>query len=527
MKPDRPRVLILHHSPPQDPATGKPQPWRESDAGVLDEVKAVAAALDALGLAHRTAAVARLSDVPPVLAAAPEEVVFNLVESLAGAPADANFIPALCRAFAKVSTGGDTPCLVLAQDKWQTKAALFAAGLLCPSGKLVPVGKGPPPLWRSLDGFLIVKPLAADASEGIDAGSVVKRGAALRKALRRVHEEMGQAAIVEDFIEGREFNLSLIERRGAVEVLPIAETDFSAFPPDQPRIVGYAAKWLPESFEYKNTPRIIPARLRPQQEKVLWDLAMEAWRALGCRDYARVDVRVDRDGGPFILEVNPNPDLSPGDGFPAALAAAGIRFEEFVEIVIENACRRKEEGQACASRREIEAPPAPRQRKDRTGPPAVTIRYSEPRDREAILGLLAETGFFRPDELAVAQEVLDDALAKGPGGHYQSFVAQEGGQVVGWVSFGPTPCTVGTFDIYWIGVSPRRQGRGIGAALMEYAEARIAERGGRLAVVETSGRAVYDPTRRFYYRLGYREAGRIRDFYAPGDDKVVYTKCLA
>jgi ribosomal protein S18 acetylase RimI-like enzyme len=155
-----------------------------------------------------------------------------------------------------------------------------------------------------------------------------------------------------------------------------------------------------------------------------------------------------------------------------------------------------------------------------------SIRCSSKEDRDAILAFLAETGFFRDDELLVAAEVLDEALAKGPAGHYQSCTAELAGRPVGWVCFGPTPCTLGTFDIYWIVVDRACQHRGIGAALMRHAEKLIVERGGRLAVVETSSREIYDPTRGFYRKMGYPEAARLKDFYAPGDDKVVYIKRL-
>jgi D-alanine-D-alanine ligase len=431
-------------------------------------------------------------------------------------------VPTLCRAFGKGCTGSDLPCLAAALDKWQTKALLLAAGLPCPRGVIVRPGEK----LRVADlpqGPCIVKPAAADASEGIDAASVVRsRGQVLVDAVGRIHAEFRQAALVEQFISGRELNVALIERCGAVEVLPIAEIDFSTFPAGRPRIVDYAAKWLPESFEYRNTPQIVPARLATRQAETVRRLALASWQALGCRDYARVDFRLDGKGRPFILEVNPNPDISPDSGFAAALAAAGISFGQFVAGLIENArARMRRESATVLSSRQAGRPSALRLQ----GP--VPIRRSETRDRDAILSLVAETGFFRPDELEVAREVLDEALAKGAGGHYQSFTAEDGGKPVGWVCFGPTPCTLGTFDVYWIAVAPSHQGRGLGAAMMRHAEGLIAARDGRIAVVETSGRPVYDPTRRFYERLGYGEAARIADFYAPGDDKIVYTKSMA
>jgi len=156
------------------------------------------------------------------------------------------------------------------------------------------------------------------------------------------------------------------------------------------------------------------------------------------------------------------------------------------------------------------------------------IRMTEPSDRDVILDFMRRMGMFRPDEMDVAAEVLDDALAKGPGGHYQSFVCSDAVRrsAIGWVCFGPTPCTVGTFDIYWIAVARDCQGRGVGKALMARAERLIAARGGRLAVVETNGRDEYEPTRQFYLRCGYAVGARVADFYAPGDDKVILIKRL-
>jgi ribosomal protein S18 acetylase RimI-like enzyme len=153
------------------------------------------------------------------------------------------------------------------------------------------------------------------------------------------------------------------------------------------------------------------------------------------------------------------------------------------------------------------------------------IRLAEPRDTEPVLEFLRATGFFRPDELVIAEEVLTEAAKKETSGDYQSYVIEDqGGSPVGWVCWGPTPCTIGTYDVYWLGVSPECQGKGIGRKLMEFCEDRMRASGGRLFIVETSGGARYVPTRSFYERIGYREGARIKDFYAPDDDKVIYVK---
>ena len=161
---------------------------------------------------------------------------------------------------------------------------------------------------------------------------------------------------------------------------------------------------------------------------------------------------------------------------------------------------------------------------DKASGGGVTIRRSVASDREAILEAIVKTDFFREGEIDIALEILDDALAKGPEGHYQSYTAEMVGKPVGWMCFGPTPLTLGTFDIYWIVVHPGQQGGGIGKKLMGVAERLIAERDGRMIVVETSGEPAYTPTRQFYLKLGYHEEARLVDFYAPGEDKVTYVK---
>jgi len=157
---------------------------------------------------------------------------------------------------------------------------------------------------------------------------------------------------------------------------------------------------------------------------------------------------------------------------------------------------------------------------------SVTIRPTTKADRAAILTLVEQTGFFRPDELLVAKDVLDDALKGGPKNLYASFTATANGGPAGWICVGPTECTIGTFDIYWIAVSRVQHRMGIGRKLLEHAEEAIRKAGGRLSVIETSNKEQYKPTRTFYLRNGYAKVACLKDFYAPGDDKIIYLKRL-
>jgi ribosomal protein S18 acetylase RimI-like enzyme len=153
------------------------------------------------------------------------------------------------------------------------------------------------------------------------------------------------------------------------------------------------------------------------------------------------------------------------------------------------------------------------------------IRKARAADTPAVLEMIRRTTFFRPDEEAIAHEVLQQATT-GDGSGYQSYVAESGGRVGGWVCFGATPCTLGTFDVYWIAVDPDKQKTGLGSRLLAFAEQRIAEQGGRLVVIETSGKNLYRPTQRFYEKNGYRRAACIEDFYATDDPKLIYTKAI-
>jgi len=144
-------------------------------------------------------------------------------------------------------------------------------------------------------------------------------------------------------------------------------------------------------------------------------------------------------------------------------------------------------------------------------------------DRRRIEEITRAVTVFRDDEIPVALEVFDGAVAGSP--DYVALGATVDERLVGWICWGPTPCTLGTYDLYWMAVDPAAQAVGIGTALLREMEGRLAG-SARLIVVETAGRPDYRPTRAFYEARGYRKASVIPDFYAPGDDQVVYVKAL-
>lgn len=158
-----------------------------------------------------------------------------------------------------------------------------------------------------------------------------------------------------------------------------------------------------------------------------------------------------------------------------------------------------------------------------TGTAAMHIAALDPNRRAAVERLVRATGYFRDEEVAIAMEVLDAYFAA-PDRDYSALAALDArGTLAGYIVYGPTPGTAGTFDVYWIAVAPEQQRAGVGTLLLAEMERRLEGRA-RLLLVETSGQPMYAPTRAFYERRGYREVARVPDFYADGDDRVIFAR---
>jgi ribosomal protein S18 acetylase RimI-like enzyme len=162
-------------------------------------------------------------------------------------------------------------------------------------------------------------------------------------------------------------------------------------------------------------------------------------------------------------------------------------------------------------------------------PETDSIVYREdliPGDREAVGRLVRTTGFFSGEEVAIAEELVDERMAKGEASGYFFLFAEEGNRLLGYTCFGPIPGSVHSYDLYWIAVDPCAQGRGLGKKLMAESERIMAERGAQRIYADTSSRPQYEPTRVFYRSCGYTQEALLVDFYAPGDGKVIFVKSL-
>lgn len=321
------KVVILHGHIPPDAAA--------DELDTLEEAAAVEAALRRLG--HETSRLEFTLDLrraADALRQAHPDVVFNLVESVEGSGRLAHLAPGLLEYLRVPFTGGSAESLLLTGDKVLAKRFMAAFGV-------------PTPAWvTALDAEsawcyppYIVKSVWEHASIGLGPESILHEEREL-KAFRAARKGGADEWFAERYIEGREFNLSVLGDRGTPRVLPPAEMTFRDFPPGKPRIVDYAAKWDAGSFEYANTVRSFDF---PPEDRGLLEtlegIARRCWTVFGLSGYARVDFRVEEGGRPWVLEVNVNPCISPDAGFAVAAKRAGLDFDAVVDRLVREPLR--------------------------------------------------------------------------------------------------------------------------------------------------------------------------------------------
>src|SRR5262245_57920327 len=316
------RVLIVHNQPvlPDD------HPHADSDHEIVDNAHDVGGHLSKAGIDARQLAVGRDPEqLITALRAAEPDVVFNLFEGLADQYNTESHVAGILDWLGIPYTGSPYHTLCIARSKPLTKHLLRGADL--PTPPFFVVEDLPIPDCR-LKWPVIVKPAEQDASVGLDQGSVVTGMAGLKDRVEFLLDEFGAPVLVEEFIPGREFNVGVIEAPD-VQVLPPSEIVFLDQAEDYWPIVTYDAKWKPGSRDYEATPPRYPATVSARLNERLGRLACQAFRLLGCRDYARIDFRVRPSGQAYILEVNPNPDFNPIAGLSGGLTSAGLTHAQF------------------------------------------------------------------------------------------------------------------------------------------------------------------------------------------------------
>jgi D-alanine-D-alanine ligase len=262
------------------------------------------------------------------------DFIFNLAEGIDG---DVLAEPKIAAAIKKAGipfSGSDEKALAVCLDKVKAKEMFIKNGILTPDYQVL--SDGSEELKPGLSFPLIVKPMHEDGSIGITMNSLVKNDEELRKKVLEIIDVYKQPALVEEYIDGREINASIIGKQGAehLEILPLSEIQFK-FSDDRPRIVSFEAKWLEDSEEYKKTVGVCPVRIPKKVEQVVIETAKKAFRVMGCDNYSRVDFRI-RDNVPYVLEVNPNPCINPeGAGFIRSAAAAGYSYNQIIQKIFD------------------------------------------------------------------------------------------------------------------------------------------------------------------------------------------------
>ena len=320
------KITVLTHLEKEDSKT--------VDLAARQVVEALA------GSGHEVTLLAVHDDLPKLVQGLREpapELVFNLMETFGKTQLGAVAVVGLLDLCGVPYVGGGPGEFYLQEDKGLTKKLLAFDGIRFPDFAVFP-RNGSPGAIASLRMPLIVKPLRMDASIGIDAKAVVANEKDAIKRVAHIHEKIGDSALVEEYIEGREFHVGVIGNREPV-ALPAIEIDFSGLPEGSPRILDHKAKWVKRSVEFKGTKAVIadvPAELRAR----LSGVATAAYRALRVRDYGRIDLRLTSGGELFVIEVNASCYLEKAAEFAQAAAAAGMDHPTLVRRIVDLALER-------------------------------------------------------------------------------------------------------------------------------------------------------------------------------------------
>ncbi len=269
------------------------------------------------------------------------DVVFNLADDGIGGDITLEpHIPAIMDILKIFYTGNNYFTLALCQNKARAKEILTFHG----------IGNANFQVFNSVSNKLradmkfpmIVKPIREDGSVGIKERSVVNDEEQLKEQVEHILNVYNQEALVEEFIDGREFNVAVIGNKRPV-ALPVAEIDFSGMPENLPKIVSYRAKWVKQSVAFKKTPVICPAQVDEKIAKLIEETAKKCFKIFGCRGYTRIDFRYDeKEGKLYVLEINPNPDISEDAGIVRAAGVLGMSYQDLILKIINFALKKED-----------------------------------------------------------------------------------------------------------------------------------------------------------------------------------------
>ena len=269
------------------------------------------------------------------------EIVFNIAEGFRGPSREAQ-IPAMLEMLGIPYTGSDPLTLGLCLDKSRAKEILAYHKIPTPKFSVIEEESQ----IKNLDMALpaIVKPLYEGSSKGIYDASVAKSGPDLAKQIRKVLAEYDQPALVEEFLTGREFTVAMLGNDGDLQILPIVEICFDSLPIGVNPIYSYEAKWIWDTVENPIDVHECPAKIVPELKEKIEKICRDTYKRLKCRDWCRIDIRLDNAGEPQVLELNPLPGILPNPEehscFPQAARAAGLNYPALINSVLNAAIKR-------------------------------------------------------------------------------------------------------------------------------------------------------------------------------------------
>jgi D-alanine-D-alanine ligase len=321
----------------------------EADAAVLDTADKVASTLRALGHAVSELRVtSSLAGVQKELRARAVDVVFNLVESIDNDYGREWQVPTFLEKHGFAYTGNSTRPLLLCRTKDRARRVLSKAGVRVATGFVVQNSAELARRKSSPSFPVFVKPARVDGSIGIDSESLCNDAQSLRARVEKLQAHLPGPYLVEEYLPGKELNVAIFPSPSNGFVVP-TEIDFSPVPAEYPRFITYDSKWNEESPEFAS--KSVPAQISDDLRAKVEEVARRAFVALGGSGYGRVDMRLDSQGRPCVIDVNPNNDIHPDAGLAAAARSVGLAYPELLAQVIECAIEH-------AARRALESTPA-------------------------------------------------------------------------------------------------------------------------------------------------------------------------
>ena len=518
----QPRVTILYNEPtlPVD------HPDAESEYDILYTADIVAKVLIDAGLP-----VSRLgitSDPAALLFGLKQQspdVIFNLYEGMASWGNTEAFVSGILELLQIPFTGSPTQPILIGKSKPLTKQMLAGAGL--PTARFFVVDQLPMPPC-DLPWPVIVKPGKEDASIGIDQGSVVTNQEDLEERVAHIMLAYGAPVLVEQFVSGREFNVPIWDRTGTPEALPFTEILFLEQDGHDPLwpIVSFDAKWKPASRDFKATPAKNPAEdVSAELHAKVSAICVKAYELLGCRDYGRVDLRLSPAGEPYILEVNPNPCISPLAGLAAALETAKVPYSEFILSVLRSALRRGPKPElaeivgAASLAKEVKSLPTQAKR-------GWNVRAALKTDVDDLIELLdAAEGISVAERSAIGKQLRLRSRKKDWGGATILVLAGRT-RLGGFAMVDGSHPIHGNAQLEMVVVDPTLRRTGLGQLLLTAIETGLSASGVHMVFAELTSGATASSTRQLLSSAGFHPAGEVAEFFKDGCSRLTLAKVL-